>query len=232
MGAAGDAVRKRLTYANVVATLALFVALGGVTYAAIKLPADSVKSKQIKAGAVKEAELADGAVTGPKLGAEAVGSENIAPGAVGSTAVLDDSIQPGDIADDSIGEDELADDQAPQAPTLEPCAGGFNWATVPPGDLDPHYWIDRHQIVHLEGSVRCPAAMAGGGAIFQMPVEYRPDQNLVRYGQLGAGQSIAQIAVINGAFNPVVVYDGGSAANTEEYISLDGINYRAAGPTP
>lgn len=43
---------ERLTYANVVATLALFASLGGASYAAITLPADSVGSKQLRAGAV------------------------------------------------------------------------------------------------------------------------------------------------------------------------------------
>jgi hypothetical protein len=58
--------RPRLTYANVMATLALFIALGAGAYAA-GLPRDSVKSKQIKAGAVKGDELADNAVTSPKV---------------------------------------------------------------------------------------------------------------------------------------------------------------------
>jgi hypothetical protein len=36
-----------LSYANVVATLALFVALGGASYAAITLPANSVRQRQL-----------------------------------------------------------------------------------------------------------------------------------------------------------------------------------------
>jgi hypothetical protein len=51
-------VAARLTYANVVATLALFVALGGGAYAAFKLPANSVGTKQIKDEAVTPAKLA------------------------------------------------------------------------------------------------------------------------------------------------------------------------------
>jgi hypothetical protein len=39
---------SRLSYANVVATLAPFIALGGGAYAAIKLPANSVGTKQLK----------------------------------------------------------------------------------------------------------------------------------------------------------------------------------------
>jgi hypothetical protein len=45
-------VTDRLTYANVVATLALFIALGGASYAAVVLPANSVGPKQLRSGAV------------------------------------------------------------------------------------------------------------------------------------------------------------------------------------
>jgi hypothetical protein len=53
-------IGSRLTYANVVATLALFIALGGGAYAAVKLPANSVNTKQIKDRAVTKAKLAPG----------------------------------------------------------------------------------------------------------------------------------------------------------------------------
>src|SRR5829696_8926620 len=41
-------VRTRLTYANVVATLALFVALGGTGYAAAKVTSGDIKNRTIK----------------------------------------------------------------------------------------------------------------------------------------------------------------------------------------
>jgi hypothetical protein len=50
-------IRRRLTYANVISTVALFVALGGVSYAAVKLPANSVGTKQIKSKAVTKAKV-------------------------------------------------------------------------------------------------------------------------------------------------------------------------------
>ena len=49
----------RLNYANVVASIALFVALGGGAYAAIKLPAGSVGTKQIRKNAVGSAQVRD-----------------------------------------------------------------------------------------------------------------------------------------------------------------------------
>jgi hypothetical protein len=50
-------MRPRLTYANVVATIALFLALGGGAYAAFKLPAHSVGTKQLKNRAVTPSKL-------------------------------------------------------------------------------------------------------------------------------------------------------------------------------
>ena len=44
--------RSRATYSNVVSTLALFLALGGASFAAFQLPRNSVGSKQIKDHAV------------------------------------------------------------------------------------------------------------------------------------------------------------------------------------
>jgi hypothetical protein len=49
--------------ANVVGYLALFVALGGTSYAAVQLPKNSVSAKQITTGAVRTAEVKDGSLT-------------------------------------------------------------------------------------------------------------------------------------------------------------------------
>jgi hypothetical protein len=55
-------IRASLTYANVIATVALFLALGGGAYAALKLPKNSVGSKQIKKGAVTSAKVKNGSL--------------------------------------------------------------------------------------------------------------------------------------------------------------------------
>jgi hypothetical protein len=57
----------RLTYANVVATIALFAALGGVSYAATTLPKNSVGASQIQAEAIRTGKLAEDAVTASRL---------------------------------------------------------------------------------------------------------------------------------------------------------------------
>lgn len=55
-------LRARLTYANVIATVALFLALGGTSYAALKLPKNSVGSKQLKRNAVTSAKVKAGSL--------------------------------------------------------------------------------------------------------------------------------------------------------------------------
>jgi hypothetical protein len=60
-------LRSKLTYANVMATLALFVALGGSSYAAVSLSRNSVKSKHIAKGQVKRSDIGKNAVSSPKV---------------------------------------------------------------------------------------------------------------------------------------------------------------------
>jgi hypothetical protein len=66
-------LRSAFTYSNVVATVALFLAIsGGVVYAATSLGRNSVKSKNIAAHAVKNRNLAKNAVKSGNLTANAV----------------------------------------------------------------------------------------------------------------------------------------------------------------
>ena len=58
-----SAARSKLTYANLTATVALFVALGGTSYAALTLPKNSVGSEQIRTRAVGASELRSRAVS-------------------------------------------------------------------------------------------------------------------------------------------------------------------------
>jgi hypothetical protein len=57
---------------NVIAYLALFVALGGTSYAAINLPAGSVGNKQLRNGSVTAAKLAKGAVNASSLNSKTI----------------------------------------------------------------------------------------------------------------------------------------------------------------
>jgi hypothetical protein len=60
-------LRPRLTFANVVSVIALFVALGGASYAAVKLPKNSVGTKQLKKNSVNGAKVKDNSLTGSDI---------------------------------------------------------------------------------------------------------------------------------------------------------------------
>lgn len=78
------AIRSHLTFANVMSAFAVFIALGGGAYAAVK--ANSVGSKQLKTNAVKNSDLAANAVTSPKVANGSLLGEDFAAGQIPSGA--------------------------------------------------------------------------------------------------------------------------------------------------
>jgi hypothetical protein len=69
-------MRKRLTYGNVVSSLALFIALGGTSYA-LTLPRNSVGSQQIRGGAVRASEVRSGAVRSSEVKNRSLGVRDL-----------------------------------------------------------------------------------------------------------------------------------------------------------
>jgi hypothetical protein len=65
-------LRSRLTFSNVVAVIALFIALGGSAYAALSLPKNSVGPKQLKIHAVTSTKIKPGSLS----------SADLSPGAI------------------------------------------------------------------------------------------------------------------------------------------------------
>jgi hypothetical protein len=87
---------RRPRYADVAATLALLVAMGGTAYAVTPLDPDSVYTAAIQ----------NHAVTTPKLADEAVSSAKIVPGAVTHGKLAANSVTGGDVQDHTL---QLAD---------------------------------------------------------------------------------------------------------------------------
>ena len=77
-------LKDKLTYANVVSTLCLFVLLGGSAYAALKIPRNSVGTRQLQAKSVTNGKLAEGSVTGAKIAEGSITGQNINLGALGT----------------------------------------------------------------------------------------------------------------------------------------------------
>src|SRR5215213_2953057 len=87
-----QAIGRRLTYANVVSTLALFLVLaGGAAYAA-KVAKKSVGSPQLKANAVTTAKIKANSVTTRKIKRNAVANAKIKDGAIEAAKIADGSV--------------------------------------------------------------------------------------------------------------------------------------------
>ncbi len=100
-------IRKRLTYANVMASIAVFLVLGGATALAAGLAKNSVGSKQIKKGAVTEAKIKDGAVSAGKLADGSVITAKLADGSVITGKIVNGAVTSDKLADGSVGTGKL-----------------------------------------------------------------------------------------------------------------------------
>jgi hypothetical protein len=129
-------ISKRLSYANVVSTLALFLALSGATALAVQqLPKKSVGAKQLRPGAVVADKIRKHAVTAPKLMAEAVKSGKIAAFAVKEAKLANAAVTNPKLANESVSTQKIAADAVTGAQLNEstvgqvPFAGHANTAT-------------------------------------------------------------------------------------------------------
>ena len=212
-------MRPRLTYANVVATLALFIAIGGASaFAASQLDKNTVGPKQLKKNAVTTAKIKNKAVTGAKIKPGTITGKQVNSATLGTVPVanLANSIAP------------------PESAHLVGGAGepGFqhNWTNALPeggSDFNPvGFYKDREGIVHLQGLA------AGGEAnrvVFQLPPGYRPGPNkliVTSAACAGCGAAGTGVLVILGSNSSAPEGDGAILMNAAT-IGLDGITFRA-----
>jgi hypothetical protein len=110
-------IRKRLTYANVMSSLAVFMILGGATAVA----ATKIGTPQLKAGAVKTGKLAKEAVKAGKLAKNAIRTDKIADAAVTTPKIADGAVTTAKIADNAVNGakvDEATFGEVPNAAKL------------------------------------------------------------------------------------------------------------------
>ncbi len=128
-------IRKRLTYANVMSSIAVFLILGGAAFAASQLPDKSVGARQLRPGAVTASKLRKNAVTAPKIKALAVKNGKLANGAVtasklGAGAVATDKLSTGAVTTEKIAGDAVTGDKVDEASLGQvPSASKANFAT-------------------------------------------------------------------------------------------------------
>jgi hypothetical protein len=120
-------IKKRPTPALLLAVIALFAAMGGFGYAAVKMKPNSVRTRNIRDGAITTRKIADGAVTRSKLAPDA-----LPPNATGAANPIDSAnlggIVPGGCQQGSIMASAVIDTRAPltEVPSSVP---GFDCAS-------------------------------------------------------------------------------------------------------
>jgi hypothetical protein len=95
-------LRRHLSYANVMSTLAVFLVLAGGTALAAGLRKNSVNSKTVKNNSLQSVDLKDGGVSGADVADGSLGATDVAPGSLGGATVADGSLKGADIAKGSL----------------------------------------------------------------------------------------------------------------------------------
>jgi len=112
-------LRNAISYSNVVATLALFLAIsGGVVYAASTLGRNSVKSKNIAAHAVKNRNLAKNVVKKGNLAANAVTTAKVKKEAITGAKVKAGTLTRTNLATGTLAGLQVLDASASSVPGL------------------------------------------------------------------------------------------------------------------
>jgi hypothetical protein len=205
-----EKLRGRFTYANVVATLALVIAVGGASaFAATKLAKNSVGTKQIKKNAVTSAKVKNQTLTGKDINLAKLGK--VPQAQVADTANAVPPAEPIHI----VG--------APGEPPFE--NGSANFA-APGFSFQPvGFYKDVGGIVHLVGIAKAGPNFEASfvGPIFTLPPGYRPAPGVTEL--FGGGQG----SVIGGAGASLSGHDvSGQVLGEEGELSiLSGDSFRA-----
>lgn len=209
-------IRKRLTYANVMSTIAVFLLLGGATaIAAGGLGKNTVGSKQLKKNAVTAAKIKKNAVTMAKIKKDAVTGAKVNESTLGTvpSANLANSLSPPE-AVHFVG--------APGEPPFE--NGAHNFGSTGPFTLNSvGFWKDHEGVVHLQGVAE--TGKSSPSFVFTLPPGFRPASGkTIITEQLKEGP-----AFIFGSNINIEGFDlaGKILGGTEQAVVLDGITFRA-----
>ena len=91
-------MKPRLSFANVTSALALFIALGGTSYAAVSLSANSVNKTHLRSNSVGKSEIRARAVGRSEVGANTIGASELRTAGIGSNDVKDETLGINDLA--------------------------------------------------------------------------------------------------------------------------------------
>lgn len=193
--------RPRLSYANVMSTIAVFIALGGTSWAVAR---NSIGNRELKSNAVTSGKVRNGTLT----------RKDLAPGALLGR-----------------GQRGPAGPSGPAGPTGPPGPGSAEgWKALPFTNGWSNYggaWEtaayrkDQLGIVHLRGLVT-RAAGPPQGAIAVLPVGYRPQRNRVFV--VHTGEAPYQVGRVDAQPDGLITWSSGAVGETD-YTSLETVAF-------
>jgi hypothetical protein len=189
----------------VISLIALFVALGGTTYAATSLPANSVGTRQIKNGAVTASKLnkrvaVKSAITAQNATYAKTAQNATALGGYPASYFALAAIEPAHIV----------------GATSQPAFQNGWSGSVGADDEGLSFYKDSWGIVHLQGNAG--NVNPSTNTIFTLPTGYRPAKNLY-FAVYGSGGSAAYVQI---ASNGNVTVIGPS----ENYVGLSNVTFK------
>ena len=199
----------------VVACIALAVALGGTSYAAIKLPRNSVGTRQLKNNAVTSPKVKNNSISGTDVNEASLGTvpsattaTNAANAASAANADKLDNI-------DSTGFVRPGSEEGWHeigAPGQPPFQNG--WKNESPNyESTAAFYKDPLDVVHLKGVVK-----DGTATVFTLPAGYRPTK-----GSCWNGLRNGSIAIVCFNANGWIYQNYGSSTGS---MLLDGFTFR------
>ena len=232
---------NKLTYSNVMASIAVFVALGGSSYAAVTLKNNSVRGKHIAPNAVTSPKVKDGSLLRSDFAANQLPAGSQGPqgpegtrGPEGLAGQKGDRGEPGPLINPELFHDVGASGEPPFGNGAE---GDCVWKNYDSTTFNAAgFFKDPWGMVHLKGLVDADDSLAGDGdcdfdtlfssdlEIFQLPAGYRPRKREV-FVTL-ANNKLSRIDVRP---DGVVKLEGGMTDpfSAETWLALDGMTFRA-----
>jgi hypothetical protein len=242
-------MRPKLTFANVISCLALFIALGGLAVAA-GLPKNSVGTRQLKKNSVTAVKIKNGAVGAAKIQDRSLTGTKIADGSLTGTQVNASTLGLVPTAERSIRANSaeradraevagradvanLADSLPPSEPWHFVGAAGEpafmnGWEDFPPESSSDAvaFYKDHEGVVHLKGR-----AVGGTGThMFNLPAGFRPPEEKTIFPVVACQCPSDSFGVLNiGGTAPTEPTNSGAVyiPINATVIAFDGVTFRA-----
>jgi hypothetical protein len=231
-------LRKRLTYANVMSSIAVFLVIGGAT-AFAALGKNTVGSKQLKKNAVTAAKIKKNAVTTDKIKDNAVNGAKVDEASLATvpnantansakTATSATAANSASTAGTANALSPLEAVHLVGAPGEPPFENGATNFPIPPGTpfgFNPvGFYKDHEGIVHLQGIAKAGSSTTIA-SVFTLPPGFRPAA-----GKVIDLQPIDESTVL--VFGGNVVFEGLDLSGKiigeeEEAVVLDNITFKA-----